>query len=156
MGQLALPTSGLVYLDASPIIYSVEKISPYQEIMHPLWAAAQSGSFGLLGSELLLLEILVKPLQNQDRILEATFRQLLTASRELQLVPITASVLERATQLRATVGVKTPDAIHAATALIYGCTLFVTNDPGFRRIAGLKIAVLQDLIKGAGRDLSNR
>lgn len=25
MGQLALPTSGLVYLDASPIIYSVEK-----------------------------------------------------------------------------------------------------------------------------------
>lgn len=36
MGQLALPTSGLVYLDASPIIYSVEKISPYQEIMQPL------------------------------------------------------------------------------------------------------------------------
>ena len=103
MGQLALPTSGLVYLDASPIIYSVEKISPYQEIMQPLWLAAQSGNFSLIDSELLILETLVKPIQNQDRILEATFRQILTASRELQLVPITASVLERATQLRATI-----------------------------------------------------
>ena len=147
MGQLALPTSGLVYLDASPIIYSVEKISPYQEIMQPLWLAAQSGNFSLIDSELLILETLVKPIQNQDRILEATFRQILTASRELQLVPITANVLERATQLRATFGIKTPDAIHAATALIYGCTLFITNDPGFRRVTDLKTAILQEIVK---------
>lgn len=115
--------------------------------MQPLWLAAQSGNFGLIGSELLILETLVKPIQNQDRILEATFRQIFTASRELQLVPITANVLERATQLRATFGIKTPDAIHAATALIYGCTLFITNDPGFRRVTDLKTAILQEIVK---------
>ncbi|MEI8165151.1 MAG: hypothetical protein WCG26_02195 [Chloroflexales bacterium] len=31
MGTLALPTSGLVYLDTDALIYSVEKIAPYDE-----------------------------------------------------------------------------------------------------------------------------
>ena len=146
MGQLVLPNTGLIYMDASPIIYSVEKIEPYSSLLQPLWLAAQAGNIRLLGSELLLLETLVKPIQNQDHILEATFRQLLTASRELHLVPIGTDVLEQAIHLRSTTGLKTPDAIHAATALISGCTLFVTNDSGFRRVAGLTVIVLQEVL----------
>jgi predicted nucleic acid-binding protein len=39
---------------------------------------------------------------------------------------------------------KTPDAIHAATALLAGCALFVTNDPAFKRIAGLPVGLLSE------------
>ena len=36
--------------------------------------------------------------------------------------------------------------IHGATAVQAGCVLLVTNDPKFRRIAGLSVVVLDDLL----------
>jgi len=48
--------------------------------------------------------------------------------------------------LRATTKLKTPDAIHAATALVASCALIVTNDAGFRNLPGLPVAILSDLI----------
>ena len=60
-------------------------------------------------------------------------------------LPITRQILEAAAQVRATFGLKTPDAIHAATALIEGCTLFVTTDAAFRRIPGLNVAILSEI-----------
>ncbi|MGH2593274.1 MAG: type II toxin-antitoxin system VapC family toxin [Anaerolineae bacterium] len=74
-----------------------------------------------------------------------SFRSLLLGSREVQLIPIAKTILERAASLRATADLKTPDAIHAATALSQGCALFVTNDPAFRRVLGLPAAVLSEL-----------
>ncbi|HEX5439570.1 MAG TPA: PIN domain-containing protein [Ktedonobacterales bacterium] len=51
------------------------------------------------------------------------------------------------TLLEALVGpLKTGDAIHAATALEHGCTLFVTNDATFRRVPGLPVTILADLL----------
>jgi len=48
--------------------------------------------------------------------------------------------------LRASSGLKTPDAIHAASALVAGCTHLITNDPAFRRVPNLVVVVLSDLI----------
>ena len=87
----------------------------------------------------------MKPLAEGDADLEAAFRQFLTASREMAL-PVSRAVLERALELRVAHRIRTPDAIHAATALLAGCTLFVTNDPAFRRIDGLPVTVLDDLL----------
>jgi len=39
---------------------------------------------------------------------------------------------------------KTPDAIHAATALSVGCSLFLTNDPQFKEIENLNTVVLSE------------
>ena len=56
-------------------------------------------------------------------------------------------VLRRAAQLRATITrLRTPDAVHAATALEVGAALFVTNDYDFRGVPGLPVTVLQDLL----------
>ncbi len=143
MGSLTLPNGGLVYLDASPIIYAIEKIAPYALLLHPVWEAAQKGQIRLVGSELLLLETLVKPVQLADRNLETAFRSFLR-SQEMTLFPITTAVLEEAIQLRAIARLKTPDAIHAATARLTGCDLFITNDKIFERVSQLRVAALQD------------
>lgn len=37
-----------------------------------------------------------------------------------------------------------PDAVHAATARQAGCALLVTNDAGFRGLAGPPVAILDD------------
>ena len=37
VGSLTLPSAGLVYLDANPVIYSVEKHPVYGPLLQPLW-----------------------------------------------------------------------------------------------------------------------
>ncbi len=145
MGSLTLPPSGIVYVDANSAIYSIEKIEPYNSLLLSMWQGAQAGDFRIVSSELLLLETLVKPLRTADAVLEASFRALLLSSHELRLMPITISILDSAAHLRAATGLKTPDAIHAATALAVGCDLFVTNDRNLTRVPGLAIALLDDI-----------
>jgi hypothetical protein len=38
--------------------------------------------------------------------------------------------------------------LHAATAAIAGCVMFLTNDEGFRRVGGLRCAILRDIVGG--------
>ena len=73
------------------------------------------------------------------------FRRVLLGTAGMTCLPISLSVLEGAARLRAAHNLKTPDAIHAATALAEGCSLFVTNDQGFRRVPGLRVAVLGEI-----------
>ena len=102
----------------------------------------------MVSSELLVLETLVKPLREGDSTLESVFRSLFDAD-EVMLVPTTRTLWEDAARLRAATGLKVPDALHAATAVRAGCTLFVTNDSDFRRVQDLSVIVLDDfLVKG--------
>ena len=140
MGRLILPDSGLIYLDANCLIYTVEHISPYDGLLQPVW---QRGA--VLTSELSRLEVLVKPLQAEDSLLQCIYRDLLSAA-EVDRHPLTTEVLERAAQLRANFGIKTPDAIHAATALIRNAALFLSNDDGFKRVPDLPFQYLKALI----------
>ncbi len=145
MGALTLPESGLIYLDTSPIIYAVEKIPPYDDLLRPLWKPREDTPPYFVGSELLLLEALVKPVEVGDSLLQQAFRNFLSA-REIKLVPISTSILETAVTLRATLKLKIPDAIHAATALKTSCQTFITNDPIFRRVPNLSVILLDDLL----------
>ena len=144
MGALTLPLAGAVYVDANAVIYAVEKIEPYRSLLEPLWLAAQAGRLRIITSDLTWLETLTKPLREGNALLEALFRAFLTA-REVRLIPATLSLWEDAARLRA-LGLKTPDALHAATALAAGSALFVTNDSGFRRVPGLPVAVLSEVL----------
>ena len=74
-------------------------------------------------SELTWLEVLVGPLKSGDAALEGTYRAALGTTPDVRMVPISRVVLERAAALRAAAGLKTPDAIHAATALTESCAL---------------------------------
>src|SRR5687768_16532740 len=115
MGALTLPPAGSVYVDANAVIYAVEKIEPYHVILEPLWGAAQADRLQIVTSELTWLETLVRPLREKNTTLEGLFRAFLTA-REVRLVPTNLTLWEYAARLRA-LGIKTPDALHAATAL---------------------------------------
>ena len=145
MGALILPASGSVYIDANAIIYSIERIEPYRELLAPMWEEASADRFTLASSELVLLETLVKPLREDNARLEKLFRSIFTAA-EMELIPATLPIWEGAARIRAETGLSTSDALHAATALRANCALFVTNDTDFRRVEGLPIVVLDDLI----------
>ena len=147
MGTLTLPTQGQVYLDAQGFIYSVEQHPVYQPLLRPLWTEVQSGAITVVTSELTILETLVKPLKVSDLALVVRYEQFLQEPGIL-LTAVTPAVLKEAARLRANYNsLRTPDAIHAATALLSACSLFITNDLRLRSLAGsIPLAMLQDLL----------
>ena len=145
MGPLILPTGGSVYVDANAIIYSVERVEPYRGLLAPMWDGARAGRFTLASSELVALETLIRPLRDGNARLEMIFRSIL-ASAEMDLITATLATWDDAARIRAETGLATPDALHTATALRAGCAAFITNDTDFRRVEGLSVVVLDDLL----------
>lgn len=146
MGQLTLPPAGPVYVDTNAVIYRVEQIEPYLSAAAPLWDALDLGQQQVVTSGLTLLEVLVKPLRDGNAPLADLFRRVLLGTAGLTCLPISLVLLESAAGLRAHYALRTPDAIHAACAIHSGCTLFVTNDPAFRRVSQLSVAVLDEIV----------
>jgi predicted nucleic acid-binding protein len=142
VGSLSLPASGLVYVDTQILIYTVERHTVYEPLLRSVWQAAGLGTIEVTSSELALMETLVRPLKTGDTALQADYERALCGT-DLRLLPITLPILREAARLRATfTGLRTPDALHAATALLSCCVLFLTNDHDFLRIPGLPVALL--------------
>lgn len=145
MGSLNLPASGVIYIDTAPVIYTVERHPDYFALLDPLWAASESGQIQVVSSEMILLETLTGALKRNDQQLIDDFERVLTAS-EMNLIPISAALLRDAAQLRASINLKTPDAIHAATALASGCGLLITNDKDLKRVTALNVIILSEIV----------
>lgn len=143
---MAVPTSGLVYLDTAPAIYSVETHPRYSPMLVPLWLAVRTGQAVVVISDLGLLEALVGAFRQADEELAATYRAL-REEGEVRFVAIGTDVVERAALARARhPRLRTPDSIHFATAGLAGCDAFVTNDKALRSIPSMPVIVLDDLI----------
>ena len=145
MGSLVFPVNALICVDTPIFIYSVEKHPLYKEMCDPIWSEALSGNIRIIASDIVISETFVYPLKKGDRILLESYEDALYYS-DVQLIPITQQILRYTAQLRADIpGLKTPDAIHAATALLSGASMFITNDPGFKRIPNLPVYVLDEI-----------
>ena len=114
-----------VYLDACCFIYLVEG--------QPAWRSAVDVRLRALGpssrivtSQLSRLECRTKPTRDGDHLLLARYDALFAASR-VALRDLTAAVVDRATQLRARYGFKSPDALHLASAVECGAAAFWTS-----------------------------
>jgi predicted nucleic acid-binding protein len=67
----------------------------------------------------------------------------LFAQPDLLVVELTAYVVELATQLRANLGLRTPDALQAACCLQLGPdALMITGDAGFQRVQALQVRLI--------------
>ncbi len=112
-----------VYLDSCIVIYLVEE--------HPIYAApiqqalAAAGNVRLCISPLVELECLVGPYKLADTVLQAEYMHFF---EQLVRLEIPDSVYDKAARLRASHGIRTPDALHVAIAQHHGCTHLWTND----------------------------
>jgi len=127
----------LVYLDTAPLIYLVEHVPQYAEIV----AKRLSSTDTVVISELTRLECRVKPLREGETNLLDDFDRFFNESVGA-ILPLSREVMDRATEIRARYGFKTPDAIHLAAANVSGCDVFLTNDRRLDRFVELPIEVL--------------
>jgi predicted nucleic acid-binding protein len=119
------------YVDSCLIIYWVEQAAPQAEAA--LRWLAQNTDATLCVSPLVRLETLVKPLREGQSALAHAYERLLAAQSWL---PIDDALFARALDLRVRFGLKTPDALHLATAQYHGCDELWTNDDRLNKAAG--------------------
>ena len=93
-----------------------------------------------------MLELLVRPYRDQDEELVDGFYGLLSTYPHLTWTELSLEIADHAARLRANYGLRTPDAVQAATAIALATTGFVSNDPIFRRIPEFETLILDDLL----------
>lgn len=133
-----------LFLDANIIIYRIEAVEPFNRqvvaTVQELIALYPDAGFAV--SRLSMMECLVKPLREQNSADIERYRGFF-ASTGLQIVEVNALVLETATLLRARHGLRTPDAIQAASAMsIKGPVTFLTGDKQFGKVPGLNVRLV--------------
>ncbi|HVU47852.1 MAG TPA: PIN domain-containing protein [Terracidiphilus sp.] len=133
-------------MDTAPLIYFIEKHPRYLSTIDPFFNALDRGLFQAVTSTLTLTEALVLPLRTGNNLLVSEYVNILTKSRNVTMLPVSEAIAAKAAQLRATAGIRTPDAVQIATAQIGGATALVTNDEQLASIPGINIIVLEKLL----------
>jgi len=88
----------------------------------------------------------VAPLRAGERQLAEQYRNILTSTAGLDLLPATEQIADRAAALRAEYGLRVADALIASTAVGGGSTHFIANDAKFAQVAGLRTLVVSDYL----------
>jgi len=127
-----------IYVDSATVIYTVEHVTPYSELVD---ARLSTAHVVVVTSELTRLECRVKPLREDNAALLKDFDQFFDGAVE-DMVPLSREVVDLATRIRARYGFKTPDSLHLGAALWSDCQVFLTNDDRLDRFGELAIEVL--------------
>lgn len=131
----------VIYLDANVIIRLVEGDAATRAPLVARLSASLTAPSSLGTSRLSRLECRSKPLRGGDLATLAQF-DVFFGGVELVLLELSAHVVEKATELRGKYNLKTPDALHYASAIEAGATLFLTGDRAFSRCSEITVEIL--------------
>lgn len=102
----------------------------------------EEGSIEAVASTSTLTEILTKPIRERNETLEKRYRLLFTHFPNLMVVPVDVRVAERGAFLRGKYGLKTPDALILASAIVHDVKLFITDDRRLEQVTEIKTVLL--------------
>jgi predicted nucleic acid-binding protein len=132
----SLPEQALILLDTAPIVYCLEDHVEFGPHFQPLFDAHRKGELRFAVTTVTLAEVLTGPLQAGDEVLARRYRAVLES---WQVVELDASIAESAARLRASLRLKLPDAVQAASALAINADALVTHDRDFSRLESLRV-----------------
>jgi predicted nucleic acid-binding protein len=112
----ALSGINVLGVETAPFIYYTEKRPVYFEKMRAIFRLMNQGQFEVLCSVITLSETLNKPIEANDQNLISTYNSLFENTYGITLISVNKSIARSAAELRARYRLKTPDALHVATA----------------------------------------
>jgi len=129
-----------IYLDSCIVIYLVERHPVFAPVIQK--ALGNAGDIILSVSPLVRLEVLVKPRRETDSPLQERYERFLA---EQCILEMPEAVYDLALSLRVQYHLKTPDALHLATAKHHDCKAFWTNDNRLATVSTLAVNILEAL-----------
>jgi uncharacterized protein len=131
-------TEPKIYLDSCVAIYLVEEHSVFAPAIEFLLESRPNAEIFI--SDLTVMECLVGPLRAGNQTLESKYRQWFES---VVVFPVTREVFTEAARLRADFpSLKTPDALHVATAFHHRCDELWTND---ERLSALGLNIIRNI-----------
>lgn len=134
-----------VYLDSAPVIYAVERFSQYFPRVDPFFDRIGRGELIAYASPITLSECLVMPIRMKNSLLKQGYLDFFAGPPGATILPITESLAETASSLRAKYRLHLLDAFQVAAAIRSHSDIFLTNDAIFRRVSEVKVVMIDDL-----------
>ena len=126
-------------VDTMLFVYHFEEHSQFGPWAARLLHAAEHDQLRLVTSVLTLMEVLVAPKRERQEQLCQRYRELFASFPQLTVLAIDQSIAEVASDLRAAYSLRTPDALHLATAIVAGADAFVTEDRRLSKISAIRV-----------------
>ena len=136
----------VVGLDTMPFIYSLEARKPYIPFLKSIFYYIEKGLAKGVTSVITLIEILVKPIKDQNLKAVRNYKFVLNNFPNLKMVNIDTNVAEKGAELRALYGIRTPDALQVASAIENQATIFLSNDYNLKKIKEIEIVLLKQMM----------
>lgn len=135
-----------IALDTSAFIYQLQANQKYVGLTDEIFAWLQRPKSEGVTSTITMTELLVHSYRDHNQQQADEIYGLLSTFPNLAWISPSLEIADTAARIRAQYGLRTPDALQAATAIRSSATALVTNDATLRRVAGLQIVVLDDLL----------
>lgn len=127
-------------------IYQLEENPRYVALSDLVFAWIEKTSSSAVTSSVTMTELLVQPYRDRDEDRADEFYALLSTYPHLEWVALDLEIADMAARLRGLHGLRTPDAMQAATAIRSRATALITNDPVFQRIDAFESVILDQFV----------
>src|ERR1700722_15549234 len=131
-----LPEHALLLMDSAPIIYFLESHPIWGPRFKPVFEAHAAALVRFAVTTVTVAEVLAGPLQAGDESLARRYRAILES---WQCIDLDVGIAESAARLRASLRLKLPDAVQAASALAVNAAALVTHDHDFSKVKSLRV-----------------
>lgn len=123
-------------VDSAPLIYLLDDHAKFAPRFLGLFELHAAGQVRVAVSTISIAEVLTGPFKHRQDALAKRYEKALSG---FEVVPVTQDIAVTAARLRASTGLRLPDALQAATALEIGAVALVTHDRDFSRLQGLRV-----------------
>jgi len=138
-----LSEHGVIALDTCVLIYYLEGHPVFNSATEAIITGVVRGLNQATVSTMALLELQVGPYAKGLSDMAEEYYDMLGSLPNFHWIPLTYAIADRAARLRAEHYIETPDAVHLATAMDSGATLFVTSDRDLPEIEQLEYLLLR-------------
>ena len=135
-----------IALDSGVFIYHVEANPRYTALTEIIFPWLEGSGGGAVTSTITMTELLVPAYRDLDQQRVNKFYSLLSRYPNLDWIAPTLEIADIAALIRARHGLRTPDALQAATAAYSAVTGLISNDPVFERVDRFETLVLERLL----------
>jgi predicted nucleic acid-binding protein len=135
-----------VYIDTNIFVYFLEQHEQYFDVVLPFFQLFNEGRSLAYTGDAAVAEVLYKLYQVDDLLRVNEFKSFFDDDEFITVLPHTTKVFELTAQVSPKHKMKMIDALHYSTAIMAGCSFFLTNDAGFVSSERIEVIQLGELV----------